>query len=120
MQTEIVLAERFKTLTAEDRSAISAVLSPSVTDALSKIVPEFAPLLEQIGTTEPNVVVPISLMASYSMKRYGVEDPKQAITLFYEDITTGLDQPMETQQTNVPPGNEPQGLMTSPQNMETV
>ena len=27
---------------------------------------------------------------------------------------------METQQTNVPPGNEPQGLMTSPQNMETV
>ena len=119
-ETEVVLAERFKTLTAEDRAAISAVLSPSVTDALSKVVPEFAPLLEQIGTTEPNVVVPISLMASYSMKRYGVEDPKQAITLFYEDITTGLDQPMETQQTNVPPGNEPQGLMTSPQNMETV
>jgi len=23
-------------------------------------------------------------------------------------------------QTNVPPGNEPQGLMASPQNMETV
>ena len=119
-ETEIVLAERFKKLTAEDRAAISAVLSPSVTDALSKIVPEFAPLLEQIGTTEPNVVVPISLMASYSMKRYGVEDPKQAITLFYEDITTGLDQQMETQQTNVPPGNKSQGLMTSPQNMETV
>ena len=121
-ETEVVLAERFKTLTAEDRAAISAVLSPSVTDALSKIVPEFAPLLEQIGTTEPNVVVPISLMASYSMKRYGVEDPKQAITLFYEDITTGLDQPMETQQTNVPPSQptETGGLMTSPQNMETV
>ena len=122
-ETEVVLAERFKTLTAEDRAAISAVLSPSVTDALSKIVPEFAPVLEQIGTTEPNVVVPISLMASYSMKRYGVEDPKQAITLFYEDITTGLDQTMETQQTtNVPPRQptETAGLMTSPQNMETV
>jgi hypothetical protein len=43
-ETEVVLAERFKTLTAEDRAAISAVLSPSVTDALSKIVPEFAPV----------------------------------------------------------------------------
>ena len=57
------------------------------------------------------------------MKRYGVNDPKQAITLFYEDITTGLDQPMETQQqTNVPPNQltETASLMASPQNMETV
>ena len=36
------------------------------------------------------------------------------------EINAAGNNQMETQQTNVPPGNEPQGLMTSPQNMETV
>ena len=117
-ETEIVLAERFKTLTAEDRASISAVLSPSVTTALSKMLPEFAPLMEQIGSTEPNFVMPMSVAANYAMKQYGVQDPKQAVTVLAEDIFGNTQ--METQQTNVPPGNEPQGLMTSPQNMETV
>ena len=117
-ETEIVLAERFKTLTAEDRASISAVLSPSVTTALSKMLPEFAPLMEQIGSTEPNFVMPMSVAANYAMKQYGVQDPKQAVTVLAEDIFGNTQ--METQQTNVPPENEPQGLMTSPQNMETV
>ena len=108
-ETEVVLAERFKTLTAEDRAAISAVLSPSVTTALSKMLPEFAPLMEQIGTDEPNLVMPMSVAASYAMRRYGVQDPKQAVTVLAEDIFGNTQ--ME-QQTNVPPS---QGLMTSPQ-----
>ena len=108
-ETEITLAERFKTLTAEDRAAISAVLSPSVTTALSKMLPEFAPLMEQIGTDEPNLVMPMSVAASYAMRRYGVQDPKQAVTVLAEDIFGNTQ--ME-QQTNVPPS---QGLMTSPQ-----
>ena len=117
-ETEITLAERFKTLTAEDRASISAVLSPSVTAALSKMLPEFAPLMEQIGSTEPNLVMPMSVAANYAIRKYGIEDPKQAVTVLAEDIFGNTQ--METQQTNVPPGNEPQGLMTSPQNMETV
>ena len=124
-ETEVILAERFKTLTAEDRSAISAVLSPSVTDALSKIVPEFAPLLEQIGTTEPNVIIPLSVAKRYASSKYGGETESDALTNFMTDmmspeINAAGNNQMEMQQTNVPPGNEPQGLMTSPQNMETV
>ena len=113
--TEIVLAERFKKLTAEDRAAISAVLSPSVTSALSKMLPEFEPVMKQIGSKEPNVVLPVSIVSNYAVKRYG-GDPNEALAAFMEDVSGQ----METQQTNVPPGNEPQGLMTSPQNMETV
>ena len=108
-ETEITLAERFKTLTNEDRASLSAVLSPSVTAALSKMLPEFAPLMEQIGTDEPNLVMPMSVAASYAMRRYGVQDPKQAVTVLAEDIFGNTQ--ME-QQTNVPPS---QGLMTSPQ-----
>ena len=62
--------------------------------------------------------MPMSVAANYAMKQYGVHDPKQAVTVLAEDIFGNTQ--METQQTNVPPGNEPQSLMTSPQNMETV
>ena len=65
--------------------------------------------MEQIGTDEPNLVMPMSVAASYAMRRYGVQDPKQAVTVLAEDIFGNTQ--ME-QQTNVPPS---QGLMTSPQ-----
>ena len=106
-ETEIVLAERFKKLTAEDRAAISAVLSPSVTTALGKMMPEFAPVMEQIGSKEPNVVLPISIVSNYAKKRYGGND-NEALAAFIEDVSGQ----MEQQQTSVPPS---QGLMTSPQ-----
>ena len=67
--------------------------------------------------------MPMSVAANYAIKQYGVTDPKQAVAVLTEDIFGGLEQPqMETQQTNVPPSQptETAGLMTSPQNMETV
>ena len=56
------------------------------------------------------------------MRLYGVDDPNQAISQFYDDVTSGIDQQMGQQTTNVPPSQPTQtaGLMTSPQNMETV
>ena len=112
-ETELTIAERLKTLTDDDISAIQNVLSPSVAEAFGKIVPELASVFEQYRTEEPNLVMPMSVAANYAMKQYGVQDPKQAVAVFTEDIFGGLQQQaMETQQTNVPPS---QGLMTSPQ-----
>ena len=119
-ETELTIAERLKTLTDDDMAAIQNVLSPSVAEAFGKVVPELAPIFEQYRTEEPNLVMPMSVAANYAMKQYGVQDPKQAVAVLTEDIFGGMQPMMETQQTNVPPGNEPQGLMTSPQNMETV
>ena len=117
-ETEINIAERLKTLTDDDMAAIQNVLSPSVAEAFGKIVPELAPVFEQYRTEEPNLVMPMSVAANYAIKQYGVQDPKQAVTVFAEDIFGNTQ--METQQTNVPPSNQPESLMTSPQNMETV
>ena len=122
-ETELTIAERLKTLTDDDISAIQNVLSPSVAQAFGKIVPELAPVFEQYRTEEPNLVMPMSVAANYAIKKYGLQDPKQAVAVFTEDIFGGLQQePMETQQTNVPPSQpaQPGGLMTSPQNMEQV
>ena len=121
-ETELMFAERAKSLTDEDQAALQTVLSPSVRKALGKIMPEFKPVMDAYGTNEPNVVIPVSLMGNYAMKLYGTNSPNEAISQFYDDVTSSIDQQMGQQTTNVPPSQPTQtaGLMTSPQNMETV
>ena len=120
-EIEMEFAKRAQTLTDEDQAALQTVLSPSVRTALGKIIPEFKPVMDAYGTNEPNVVIPASLMSNYAMKVYGVQDQNEALAKFYDDVTSDIDQQVgQQQQPNVPPSPEPQGLMTSPQNMETV
>ena len=109
-ETELMFAERAKSLTDEDQAALQTVLSPSVKNALGKIIPEFKPVMDAYGTNEPNVVIPMSLMSNYAMKVYGNNNPEEAIARFYDDVTSDIDRQMD--QNNVPPS---QGLMTSPQ-----
>lgn len=121
-EIELEFAERAKSLTDEDQAALQTVLSPSVRAALGKIIPEFKPVMDAYGTNEPNVVIPASLMSNYAMKVYGVQNQNEALARFYDDVTSDIDQQLEQQQPNVPPSQpaQPGGLMTSPQNMETV
>ena len=116
-ETELMFAERAKSLTDEDQAALQAVLSPSVRNALGKIIPEFKPVMDQFGSNEPNVVLPVSIVSNYAKRRYGGND-NEALAAFIEDVSGQ----MEQQTTNVPPSQptETRGLMTSPQNMETV
>ena len=109
-ETELMFAERAKSLTDEDQAALQTVLSPSVKNALAKIIPEFKPVMDAYGTNEPNVVIPMSLMSNYAMKVYGNNNPEEAIARFYDDVTSDIDRQMD--QNNVPPS---QGIMTSPQ-----
>ena len=73
--------------------------------------------MEQFGSNEPNVILPVSIVSNYAKRRYGGND-NEALAAFIEDVSGQ----MEQQQTNVPPSQptETGGLMTSPQNMEQV
>ena len=111
--------------TDEDMETINAALSPSVKIALGKVFPDLKSTIDKLGTNEPNVIIPLSVAKRYATSKYGGETESDALTNFMTDmispeINAAGNNQMETQQTNVPPGNEPQGLMTSPQNMETV
>ena len=105
-----------KDLTAEDNAALDAILSPTVKQALGKVVPELEPIFSQFGTNEPNVVIPVSIISNYAMKKYG-GNQSEALAAFVDDVSGQMEQ-----QTNVPPSQptETGGLMTSPQNMEQV
>jgi len=114
---ELEFAERAKSLTDEDTIALQSVLSPSVRTALGKIIPEFKEIMDAYGSNEPNVVIPLSTVKSFAMKRYGGQDEQEAINNFMTDILADSmpqqQQPMEQQQQQpVPPR---QGLMSSPQ-----
>jgi len=127
-ETEIVLAERFKTLTDEDKTTLGQILSPSVVTALGKMLPEFKPVMEQLGSKEPNIILPVSTVATYAKLSYGLDNDEEAIQTFITDVGSKMqqvaqsEQPMEQQP--VPPSQpmvqQPQGIMASPQNMEQV
>jgi len=101
------LMEKVQNLTDQDRAVLATVLSPSVTNALKKIAPELTPLLDQAGSAEENVIIPVSVVKNFATKRYGGEDETQAVTSFIADLqesAPGMNNEME--QTNVPPDTQ--------------
>ena len=104
---EIGLAEKVQNLTDQDKAVLATVLSPSVSNALKKIAPELTPLLDQAGTAEENVIIPVSVVKNFAAKRYGGKDETQAVTSFIADLqesAPGMNNEME--QTNVPPDTQ--------------
>jgi len=101
------LMEKVQNLTDQDRAVLATVLSPSVTNALKKIAPELTPLLDQAGSAEENVIIPVSVVKNFATKRYGGENETQAVTSFIADLqesAPGMNNEME--QTNVPPDTQ--------------
>ena len=120
-------------LTDEEIDSLEAAMSPSVKDALSKIFPDLASAINQLGTDEPNVIFPLSTVKRFAMQRYGGESEEEAVQNFMADVIgPDLMQAQMENQNNVPPENQPTetaGLMQpseseemidSPQNMETA
>ena len=108
-------------LSDEEKESLNAALSPSVKTALGKIVPDLQSLIDQFGTNEPNVIFPLSIVKRYAMQRYGGQDENEAVQNFMADvISPDIEQAQMENQNNVPPDQPTNGLMTSPQNMETV
>ena len=112
-------------LSDEDIESLNAALSPSVKTALSKIFPDLASTIDQLGTDEPNVIFPLSTVKRFALQRYCGQDENEAVQNFLADvISPDIEQAQMEQPNNVPPGTEQPtqtaGLMSSPQNMETV
>ena len=80
------LTNKVGTLTDEEKTALQTVLSPSIVNILKKVVPELTPLLDEAGSDEENVTLPISVVTQYAMKIYG-GDEKQAVQQFVTDLS---------------------------------
>jgi len=80
------LESKINNLTDEDKIILKTVLSPSVVNVLKKVAPEISPLLDQAGSNEENVTLPISIVKQYAIKIYG-GDEKTAIQNFITDLS---------------------------------
>ena len=94
------LLQKVENLTDEEKTILATVLSPSVSNALRKISPELAPLLDAAGKSEENVVIPVSMFKNYAAKTYG-GDETQAVQNLITDMSGTK---METQP--VPPDTQ--------------
>ena len=80
------LISRVQNLPDEDKAVLSTVLSPSVSNVLVKLAPEFAPLVEATGPKEENVIIPVSMFTSFAVKRYS-GDQTQAVQNLITDMS---------------------------------
>ena len=104
---EMTLAEKVQNLTDQDKAVLATVLSPSVSNVLKKIAPELTPLLDQAGSSEENMMIPVSVAKSFAAKRYGGQNETESLSNFIADLeqsVSGMDNTMG--QTNVPPDTQ--------------
>ena len=107
--TEMGLAEKVQNLTDQDKAVLATVLSPSVSNVLKKIAPLLCPLLDQAGSSEENMMIPVSVAKSFAVKRYGGQNETESLSSFISDLeqsVPGMDNMMD--QTNVPPDTQMQ------------
>ena len=93
------LAEKIQSLTNEDKATLSVVLSPSVSKVIAKLAPDVEPLLARFTKEEENIVLPVSIVKSFAMRKYG-GDENQAVQSFASDLAGQMDQqpvPPDTQ-----------------------
>ena len=110
------LESKVNALTDEDKVALETVLSPSIVNILRKIAPELGPLLAQAGSNEENLVLPVSVVKNYAIRKYGGADETEAVQNFITDLSG--EQPDNN---NVPPGaaEGSQGMMAQQSPPET-
>ena len=95
------LVERVQNLTDEERTTLASVLSPSVKNVLSKVAPELNPLLSQFTKEEENVILPVSVVKNFAVRKYGGQTEAESVQSFVADLAGQMEQT-----TNVPPETE--------------
>ena len=94
------LLDKVRNLTNEDKAVLTTVLSPSVSKVLSKIAPDLNPLLTQFTKDEENVVLPVSVVKNFAIRKYpGTE--QESLQSFVADLSGQMEQT-----TTVPPDTE--------------
>ena len=93
------LLQRVENLTDQDKATLGVVLSPSVSNVLSKVAPELNPLLSQFTKEEENVILPVSVVKNFAARKYGGTE-EQSVQSFVADLTGQMEQqsvPPDTQ-----------------------
>ena len=101
------LLQKVENLTDQDKAILSVVLSPSVSNVLSKVAPELNPLLSQFTKEEENVILPVSVVKNFATRKYGGTE-EESVQSFVADLTGQMDQQPVPPDTQMVQNQEPE------------
>ena len=92
---------KLESLSEEEKQQLDLVLSPSLSQILTKIVPEASDVISQFTSAEENVILPVSVVKNFARKKYPSNTEQESI----QGFVTELSESQSDDTNNVPPEN---------------
>ena len=110
--------EKLNGLSEEEKTQLDMVLSPSLATILKKISPDASQVIDQFTSQEENVVLPVSVVKNYAVKKYPSSSEQESVQGFVTELSES-----QSDNTNVPPENmseaNPNGMMVQDPNADS-
>ena len=94
------IVEKLNTLSEEEKIQLDMVLSPSLATILKKISPDASQLIDQFTSQEENVVLPVSVIKNFAVRKYPSSNEQESLQGFVTELSES-----QSDNTNVPPEN---------------
>ena len=92
--------EKLNGLSEEEKVQLDMVLSPSLATILKKISPDASQVIDQFTSQEENVVLPVSVVKNFAVKKYPSSSEQESVQGFVTELSES-----QSDNTNVPPEN---------------
>jgi len=92
---------KLESLSEEEKQQLDMVLSPSLSQILTKIVPEASDVISQFTSAEENVILPVSVVKNFARKKYPSNTEQESV----QGFVTELSESQSDDNNNVPPEN---------------
>ena len=104
------VVEKLNALSDEEKIQLDMVLAPSLATILKKIAPDASSVIDQFTSTEENVVLPVSVVKNFAVRKYPSSSEQESVQGFVTELSES-----QSDNTNVPPENmtaaNPNGMM---------
>lgn len=110
------VVEKLNSLSDDEKTQLDMVLAPSLATILKKIAPDASSVIDQFTSTEENVVLPVSVVKNFAVKKYPSSSEQESV----QGFVTELSESQSDDTNNVPPENmqasNPNGMMAQEPN----
>ena len=94
------IVQKLNSLSEDEAQQLSMVLSPSLATTLIKILPEATDLINEFKSTEENVILPVSVVKNFAVRKYPSSSEQESVQGFVTELSES-----QSDNTNVPPEN---------------
>ena len=93
--------EKLNALSNGEKTQLDMVITPSLSNILKKIAPEASDIITQFTSAEENVILPVSVVKNFAVKKYPSNTEQESV----QGFVTELSESQSDDTNNVPPEN---------------